>query len=131
MDDFAGEDNRPIRKTLAGLIRVVDRAVDAVAEAEFAREMYGQPAGVVLVVVLLDRSNKFAVVVLGEGSRDFVFEVEAFSEDQRRQGCTSELPRREASDRQAVGVPRPSAHRLLFRADRGIRRLRSWPRPRE
>jgi hypothetical protein len=36
------------------------------------------------------------VVALGEGSRDFVLEVEAFPEDQRRQGCTSELPRRVA-----------------------------------
>ena len=39
VDDFAGEEHRTIGKALARLVGVVDGAVDAVAEAEFAREM--------------------------------------------------------------------------------------------
>ena len=45
VDDFAGQEHRAIRKPLARLIRVVDRAVDAVAEAELAREVHRQPTG--------------------------------------------------------------------------------------
>ena len=39
------------------LVRVVDGPVDAVAEAEFAGEMDGQPAGLPYVVVCLDAST--------------------------------------------------------------------------
>ena len=45
VDDFAGQKNAPIGKALARLIGVVDRAVDAVAEPELAREMDREPPG--------------------------------------------------------------------------------------
>ena len=45
VDDFAGEEDAAIGKTLARLVGVVDRAIDAVAEPEFAREVHGEPPG--------------------------------------------------------------------------------------
>ena len=45
VDDFAGQEHRAIGKALARLVRVVHGAIDAVAEAELAREVDGQPAG--------------------------------------------------------------------------------------
>jgi hypothetical protein len=47
VDDLAGEKDALVRKLLAGLVRVVDRAIDAVAEAEFGREMDRQAAGLI------------------------------------------------------------------------------------
>jgi len=45
VDDFAGQEDALVRKLLARLVRIVDRAIDAVAEAEFGREMDRQTAG--------------------------------------------------------------------------------------
>jgi hypothetical protein len=47
VDDLAGQENALVRKLLARLVRVVDRAIDAVAEAEFRREMDRQTAGLI------------------------------------------------------------------------------------
>ncbi len=44
VDDFAGQEHLAIREARARLIRVVDRAIDAVAEPELAREMDQQAA---------------------------------------------------------------------------------------
>ncbi len=79
----------PVRKTLligkplARLIRVVDRAIDAVAETELAREVDGQPAGRVLEVVGADVVDDAAVVCGGQLARDGLLHVEALAEDQR------------------------------------------------
>ena len=43
VDDLAGQEDAPVGKLLARLVGVVDRAVDAVAEPELAREMDGEP----------------------------------------------------------------------------------------
>ena len=45
VDDLAGQEDVAAGEPPARLIGVVDRAIDAVAEAELAREMDGQPAG--------------------------------------------------------------------------------------
>jgi len=42
--DFSGQMDGTIRKAASRLVRVIDRAVHAVAEAELTREMNGQPA---------------------------------------------------------------------------------------
>ena len=52
VDDFAGQVHLPIGKPLARLIGVVDGAVDAVAEAELAREVDGETARRVAVVTI-------------------------------------------------------------------------------
>jgi hypothetical protein len=44
VDDFAGQEDLAIREARARLIRVVDRAIDAIAEPELAREMDEQAA---------------------------------------------------------------------------------------
>ena len=44
VDDLAGQEDLPVGKPLARLIRVVDGAIDAVAEAELAREVHGETA---------------------------------------------------------------------------------------
>ena len=54
VDDLAGQVDGTIGKPLARLIRVVDGAIDAVAEAELAREMDGEAAGRVAEPGLLD-----------------------------------------------------------------------------
>ena len=45
VDDLAGQEDVPAGKPPPRLIGVIDRAIDAVTEAEFAGEMDGQPAG--------------------------------------------------------------------------------------
>ena len=45
VDDFAGEEDVALGEAAPRLVGVVDRAIDAVAEPELAREMDGQPAG--------------------------------------------------------------------------------------
>ena len=73
----------PVRKTWRSgkawrLIGVVDGAIDAVAEAELAREMHHEPSGRELIVGFLDRADQSAAVTAGEDVRDFVLEIEAF-----------------------------------------------------
>ena len=45
VDDLAGQEDVLIREAPARLIGVVDGAIDAVAEAELAREVDGEAAG--------------------------------------------------------------------------------------
>src|SRR5206468_115401 len=54
VNDFAGEKYSLIGEPLAGLVGVVDGAIDAVAEAEFAREMDGQASCAIRKVVVFD-----------------------------------------------------------------------------
>ena len=42
VDDLAGQEDLPVGKPLARLVGVVDGAIDAVAEAELAREVHGR-----------------------------------------------------------------------------------------
>ena len=77
---------RAIGKPLARLVGVVDGAIDAVAEAEFAREVDGQPARRDSVKSsALIRSTSVAVIVLGQHAGDGMLQVEAFAEDEGRQ----------------------------------------------
>ena len=82
VDDFAGQVDRPVGKPLARLIGIVDGAIDAVAESELAREMEGQTAGAIGVVVGLDALDEVAVIALGQDAGDGSLEVEAFAEDE-------------------------------------------------
>ena len=84
VDDFAGQEHAAVGKALAGLVRVVDGAIDAVAEAEFARQMDGEPAGAIDEVVGLDALDDRAVIVVGQHAGDGMLQVEAFAEDERR-----------------------------------------------
>jgi hypothetical protein len=84
VDDLAGEEYAAVWKALARLIRVVDRAVDALAEPQLARELDRQAARAVLKIPGLDPFDEIAVIVLVELGRDRVFQVEAFSEYERR-----------------------------------------------
>ena len=76
----------PAGKAPPGLVGVVHRAVDAVAEPELAREMDGQPAGVVAVVVRPDAVDDRAVVGGRQFPGDGLLHVEALAEDQRLGG---------------------------------------------
>ena len=66
VDDLAGQKDRAIGKALPRLIRVVHGAIDAVAEAELAREVHGEPAGLKREVGRLDGGDEIAVIALGE-----------------------------------------------------------------
>ena len=85
MNDLAREVHRSIGKTPARLIRVVHGAVHAVAEAELAGEVDGEPAGPVREIVRLDAFDDFAVVVLGQHAGDGTLQVEPFPENERGQ----------------------------------------------
>ena len=84
MDDFAGQEHTAIGKPLSRLIGVVDRAIDAVTEAELAREVDREAAGSVLKVVGLNLLNEVAVVVLIQLGRDRRLQIEAFPEHEGR-----------------------------------------------
>ena len=79
VDDFAGQEDAAVGKPLTRLVRVVDGAIDAVAESELAREMNGEAARLMLEVVRLDLLDELAVIVLVQLGRDRVFQVEPFS----------------------------------------------------
>ena len=83
VDDFAGQEDAAIGKPLARLIRVVDGAIDAVAEAELAREMDREAARPIPEVVGLDLLDELAVIVPVQLGRDRIFQVEAFAKDER------------------------------------------------
>ena len=85
VNDLAGEVHRSIGKPPARLIRVVHGAVHAVAEAELAREVDGEPAGPVREVVGLDALDDLAVIVLGQHAGDGTLQVEPFPENERGQ----------------------------------------------
>jgi hypothetical protein len=81
VDDFAGQEHLTVRKLSARLIRVVDGAVDAVAETKLASQVYEEPSRGVAIVRLLDGCDEPAAVAAGEDASDLVLEVEAFLED--------------------------------------------------
>ena len=89
VDDLPGQEDLLRRKALASLVRVVDRAIDAVAKAEFAGKVHGEPAGFKAIVLRLDVPDQLAVVTVGQNAGHFVLEVEALAEDQRRHYCGS------------------------------------------
>ncbi len=82
VDDLAGEEHALVRELQPRLVGVVDGPVDAVAEAELAGEVHGEPALLVAVVAGLDAGDQFAVVVRGELAGDLALEVEPLLEDQ-------------------------------------------------
>ena len=116
VDDLAGQEDRAIGKALPRLIRVVDGAVHAVAEAEFPREVDGETAGRETVVRRLDRRDELAVITLGEHVRDFVLEVEAFSEDEGALGHRRVTAR--GAQRRSTDVPR-ARRQGVQRSERG------------
>jgi hypothetical protein len=63
------------------LIGVIDRAIDSVAKAELAREVYDKSTGRELILRFLDGGDQPAAIAAGQHVRDLVLEVEAFSED--------------------------------------------------
>ena len=83
VDDLAGEMDPPIGKLLASLVGVVDRAIDAVAEAEFPGQVEGEASLFVPVVAPTHLVDEGAVVRGGQLTRDGLFHVEALAEDQR------------------------------------------------
>ena len=82
VDDLAGEEDVAIGKPPARLVGVVDGAIDAVAEAELAGEVDGEPAGVVAVIAGADVVDDAAVVGRRQLARDGLLHVEALAEDQ-------------------------------------------------
>ena len=86
MDDLAGEEDVAPGEARHRLVGVVDGAIDAVAEAELAGEMDGEPALLVAVVAGADLVDERAVVRGGELARDGLFHVEALAEDEGLRG---------------------------------------------
>ncbi len=118
VDDLAGQKHTLVRKTLARLVGVVDGAIDAVAEAELAREMDGQPSGAIREIVGLDVIDDRAVIVLGEHAGDGMLQIEAFTEDERRQlplrACLAHMGR-ELVEGQQLARARTLERRLQVR----------------
>ena len=77
---------RSVGKPLARLVGVVDGAIDAVAEAEFLREVNRQPAGCRTKPAAWTSSTIAAVVRRGQIAGDGLFQVEALAEEIRGHG---------------------------------------------
>ena len=108
VDDFAGEEDVAAGEPRDRLVGVVDRAIDAVAEAELAREVEREAALVVAEAAGADLVDERAVVRRGELARDGLFHVEALAEDQR-------LRRAHFTTSRACGVISSSALSVLTR----------------
>src|SRR5262249_35622458 len=87
VDDLASEEDVPAGKARDRLVGVVDRAIDAVTEAELAREMDRQPPFLVAEAGRADLVDEPAVVRGGELARNRLFHVEALAEDQGLRGA--------------------------------------------
>src|SRR4051812_13883930 len=82
VNDLAGQVDRAIREARTRLVRVIHRAIHAVAEAELAREMQCQPSRYVRVACPFDAIDQVAVIALGQLSGDGVLEIETLPEYQ-------------------------------------------------
>jgi hypothetical protein len=85
VDDLAGQEHALGRKFLSRLIRVVNGAIDAVAEPEFLREVEREPSGRLDEARRPEVVDDTAVVGGGQVGRDRLFQVEALTEDDRGQ----------------------------------------------
>ena len=83
VDDLAGEKDLAIRKPASRLVRVIDRAIDAIAEAELVCEVNGQPTDVVAEPGRAHAVDDGAVVLGGQLGRDRILQVEAFAKNER------------------------------------------------
>src|SRR5690348_14472872 len=83
VDDLAGQEDLALRELAPGLIGVIDRALDAVAEAELAREPNGDVAGRERVVALLEEIDEPPVIGSRELALDLVLEAESLPEIRR------------------------------------------------
>ena len=83
VDDLAGQVDVPIGKSSPRLIGVVDRTIHAVAEAEFAGEVNGQPAASIDEIAGFDLVDQIAVIALRQHISDDVLEVEPLAVNQR------------------------------------------------
>ena len=86
VDDLAGEKDVAPGKSRDRLVRVVDGAVDAVAEAELPGEMHGEASLFVAIVAGAHLVDESAVVRRGELARDGRLHVETLAEDQGLSG---------------------------------------------
>ena len=82
VDNLAGQVDVLIRESPAGLIGVVDRAIDPVAEAELAREVHGEASDPVLEIVRPHVLDDAAVVGGRQFSGHRLLHVEALAEDE-------------------------------------------------
>ena len=82
VNDFAGQEDAPVGKPLARLIGVVDRAIDAVAEAELLREVDREAAGAPDEPGGADLVDDGAVVCRRQLAGDGLLHVEALAENQ-------------------------------------------------
>src|SRR3989442_1539234 len=80
VDDLANEEHALRGKLGAGLVRVLDRAVDPVAEAEFAGELEREVAHHELVPRAANGIDHATVVVGGERALDRALQPEALAE---------------------------------------------------
>ena len=80
VDDLAREEDAAVRELLARFVGVLDRAVDAVAEAELAGELDPDLAGPRRVAQLLEPLHDLRVIALGEHRAHDGLEVEALLE---------------------------------------------------
>ncbi len=82
VNNLVGEIHALVRKPLAGLVRVVDGAVDAVAEPEFPGEVDCQSAALSGEITRPHLVDDAAVVRRGELCLDGPFQVETLAEDE-------------------------------------------------
>jgi hypothetical protein len=79
VDDLADEEQASVRELAASLVRVLDGALDAVAEAELAREAHGDVSDRKCVCPLAEEGDELTFVVRGEVVCHLGAESEAFA----------------------------------------------------
>src|SRR5690606_40519091 len=89
VDDLADEEDAAVRELVCGLVRVLDGAVHAVAEAEFGGQPDGDAAILGLVAAVADVLDEGAVVLGVEQRAHGLLEAEAAPEVRLFHGLTS------------------------------------------
>jgi hypothetical protein len=80
MDDLSNEKESAVGKLGPGLIGVLYRAIDAIAESELSRQPERQRPDPELILVGFERLHDGAVVVGGQPTGDLALETESFAE---------------------------------------------------
>ncbi len=80
VDDLTHQEEPTSRKLGPGLVGILHRAVNAVAEAELASQSKRQPTHSQAVIVRAQRLDDTAVIVSGEAAGDLALEPKAFAE---------------------------------------------------
>src|SRR5688500_9588643 len=80
MDDLADQQDAPVRELPARLVRIVDRALHPVAEAELVRQAHGEAGGRECMVPGAQELDQLPAVVRRQDALDLGLEAESLAD---------------------------------------------------